>query len=100
MISGSSSAESDINTIRHRAGLPDTTINNVQEAMRIIANERKLELFTEWGHRWFDLKRWNIVTEVLAPLKPGWTANDTLYPIPRDEMNKNPFLKPQNQGYE
>jgi hypothetical protein len=100
-ITGNNSAESDINIIRHRAGLPDTTINdNIEDAMKVIENERKLELFTEWGHRWFDLKRWSKSTEILSPLKPGWNANDTLYPIPQEEMNRNPFLKPQNPGYE
>lgn len=101
MFSGNNSAESDINLIRHRAGLADTVVNdNIEDAMRIIENERKLELFTEWGHRWFDLKRWNKATEILSPLKSGWSAEDMLYPIPQEEMNRNPFLRPQNLGYE
>lgn len=98
--SGPNSAESDVNIIRHRAGLSDTTTNNdIEDALNIISNERKLELFSEWGHRWFDLKRWNKATEILAPMKPEFTIEDVLYPIPQEEMKRNPFLKPQNPGY-
>lgn len=99
-IAGDNSALSDINTIRNRAGLSDTTATDLSEVMNIIERERKLELFTEWGHRWLDLKRWGKSTEVLAPIKTKWNATDTLYPIPRSEINKNMNLKPQNAGYQ
>jgi hypothetical protein len=98
-ISGPNGALSDINAIRNRAGLSDTTVGGLNEVMAVIERERKLELFTEWGHRWLDLKRWNKATEILAPLKPNWLTTDTLYPVPQSEINKNAHLKPQNPGY-
>lgn len=98
-ISGLNSALSDINAVRNRAGLMDTTATGLQEIIGIIARERYLELFSEWAHRWLDLKRWNRASEVLAPIRPHWNATDTLYPIPQKELSNNPYLKPQNPGY-
>lgn len=100
MFTGNDDVASDINIIRRRAGLTDTTISNITDAMSIIENERRHELFTEWGHRWFDLKRWHRATEILSPLKTGFTVEDMLYPIPQEEMNRDPYLTPQNPGYE
>jgi starch-binding outer membrane protein, SusD/RagB family len=98
-----SGAISDVDAIRSRAGLPlilDTEPGiNQADLLTVIMHERQIELFSEWGHRWFDLKRWNKSTEVLGPLKTGWVTNDMLYPIPQSEINKNPNLKPQNPGY-
>ena len=91
-------AKNDLNIIRHRAELSDTPANTVDELLAAIYNERRIELFAEWGHRWFDLKRTKKSTEVLAPIKPGWQASDTLYPIPSGEILKNRFLT-QNPGY-
>ncbi len=47
-------AASDLNTIRTRAGLPSTTANDLPSLLTAILHERQVELFTEWGHRWFD----------------------------------------------
>ena len=63
-----------------------------------ILKERRIELHTEWGHRWLDLKRTDRATEVLEPLKDAWEPTDVLYPIPGDERMKNPNLS-QNDGY-
>jgi hypothetical protein len=99
VITGNNSAISDVNVVRTRAGLSDATATNLDEIMKIIEKERKLELFTEWGHRWLDLKRWHIATKVLAPLRSKWQETDMLYPVPQSELEKNPYLKPQNKGY-
>jgi hypothetical protein len=53
----------------------------------------------EWGHRWLDLKRWQLCDAVLGPIKaPSWQTTDKLYPILQTELDANPFLK-QNPGY-
>ena len=59
--------------------------------------ERRKELFSEWGHRWFDLKRTGKATEVLSS-NPLWNATDQWYPIPEQERIKNTNLT-QNPGY-
>lgn len=91
-------AQSDINAIRSRAGLPNTDADTKISLLAAIEHERKVELFAEWGHRWLDLKRWNKADIELA-FKPGWNPEDVLYPIPQKERNVNPKLGDQNPGY-
>ena len=98
-LTGINSAESDLNAVRNRAGLMNTTAVTQEEFIDAILQERRVELFTEWGHRWFDLKRTNRADVVLEPLKPDWHSTDVLYPIPLSELNKNKNLLPQNEGY-
>ncbi|MDE3184863.1 MAG: RagB/SusD family nutrient uptake outer membrane protein [Bacteroidota bacterium] len=93
-----SGAITDLNLIRKRAGLQNTTSTEQASMLRAIQHERQVELFCEWGNRWFDLKRTGKATAVLSVLKPGWQAHDSLYPIPQTELNNNPFLT-QNPGY-
>lgn len=92
-------AQADINAIRNRADLGNTTAATLDDLLDVILQERRVELFTEQGHRWFDLKRTGKAAEVLAPLKPNWKATDILLPIPEDELLRNSNLLPQNDGY-
>lgn len=92
-------AKEDLNKIRHRAGLNDTSAITKEEILDAILNERRLELFTEYGHRFFDLKRFNKIDLVLSGSKPGWNTSDSLFPLPQSELSSNPNLRPQNQGY-
>ena len=59
-------AASDLNTIRTRAFLPNTSAATQSELYLAIAQERKIELFAEWGHRWYDLKRTGKAIEVMT----------------------------------
>jgi hypothetical protein len=90
----------DINVIRIRAGLPvlSTTIS-YDECLQKIEQERRIELFAEWGHRWFDLKRTNRANAVLSAAKGNWQTEDQLYPIPLTEIETAPNLQ-QNPGYD
>jgi len=92
-------AKEDLNIIRYAAGLSDTAALSSEDIKDDILQQRRFELFTEFGQRFFDLKRFEKLDEVLAPVKPGWDANDRLWPIPVLELNSNPNLNPQNQGY-
>jgi hypothetical protein len=91
-------AAADLNNIRGRAGLSLTTANDKASLLSAIEQERRVELFAEWGHRWFDLKRTGRATQVLSTIKVGWQETDLLFPIPLSEILKNPALK-QNPGY-
>lgn len=115
-----------INRVRARAGQPDLPEGLGQEEMfERIVQERKIELALE-GHRYWDLRRWGMATEVLNGKQ--WTGmrvlqdpNDPdhliyekypvdfraeyvfldkhyLFPIPQGEIDKNPNLE-QNPGY-
>lgn len=92
-------AKQDLNVIRTTAGLANTTALTQQELLIAILQERRVELFTEFGHRFFDLKRFNQINEVLSASKSGWDANDVLFPIPETEIDLNGNLAPQNPGY-
>ncbi|WP_338839652.1 RagB/SusD family nutrient uptake outer membrane protein [Flavobacterium ginsenosidimutans] len=92
-------AKEDLNRIRNRAGLPDTLAETQNEILDAVLLERKLELFTETGHRFFDLKRTGRLDAELARIKQGWNSTDSLFPIPQSELSANPNLRPQNPGY-
>jgi hypothetical protein len=92
-------AKADINTIRTRAGLSNTSASDKASLLLAIEQERRIELFVEWGHRWLDLKRTGRASAILAPLKGAdWQSTDILWPIPQSQINTNPSLI-QNPGY-
>lgn len=92
-------AKEDLDFIRNAAGLGGTSAITQQELLDAILRERRAELFTEGGHRFFDLKRCGLLDAVLEPIKPGWDSSDKLLPLPESELLLNPNLLPQNTGY-
>ncbi|MCK5702106.1 MAG: RagB/SusD family nutrient uptake outer membrane protein, partial [Cyclobacteriaceae bacterium] len=98
-ISGTKSAESDINKIRERAGVPLIQGTSKNQMLLAIENERRMELCFE-GHRWFDLIRTGRAKTVMDEFTSNWTEKDELWPIPLREITNNPSLKDaQNPGY-
>ncbi|HWK06051.1 MAG TPA: RagB/SusD family nutrient uptake outer membrane protein [Puia sp.] len=92
-------AVQDINVIRTRAGLGGLSSGISQtDCLLAIEQERRVELFAEWGHRWLDLKRTGNAAAVLSPIKPAWISTGVLYPVPVSEIKLNPHLS-QNVGY-
>lgn len=95
-------AQDDLNLIRRRAGLANTTASTKENLLAAILQERQTELFTEWGHRWLDLKRTGKIDAVMntvAPTKPTtWSTNWQWWPLPAYELFQNPNLV-QNTGY-
>lgn len=95
-------AIADLNVIRHRAGLDDLSATLSKDAViNAIEKERRTELFAEWGHRWFDLKRTGRAHDVLSviPIKQPWSGDyQLLFPIPPTEILTNHNLS-QNPGY-
>jgi starch-binding outer membrane protein, SusD/RagB family len=92
-------AMEDLNIIRTKAGLPASTANTQTDILQAIMQERKVELFTEFGHRFFDLKRLDKLDAELNLTKPGWSTYMKNLPIPQRELLLNPNLLPQNNGY-
>jgi hypothetical protein len=92
-------AKEDLNVIRNTAGLANTLAISAEDIVADILKQRRFELFTEFGQRFFDLKRTGKLDQILSASKLGWNSNDVLWPIPALELNANPNLKPQNQGY-
>ncbi len=90
----------DLDVVRSRAGLPPSTATDQPSVLLAIEQERRVEFFAEWGHRWLDLKRTNRAEAILEPLSPPgtWKAGDVLYPIPTLEIQANHTLE-QNEAY-
>lgn len=89
----------DLNMIRNRAGLPNSNANDPSSLISAIIQERRVELFAEWGNRWFDLKRLELANSILGPIKgANWQNTDMLFPIPFSETEINNLLI-QNPGY-
>lgn len=86
-------AQADINRIRNRAGLPNTTAITVQELIDAIEQERRIELAHE-GHRFFDLRRYNKLATVgiTQPFRALW-------PIPQREVQTSGGIIAQNPNY-
>ncbi len=89
----------DINRIRNRIGMEPIEGADEDILWNEIIYHRTYELFTEFGHRWFDLRRFEIASEILEPIKPGWGEHSYFLPIPENELIANPNLSPQNPGY-
>lgn len=94
--------ESDLNVIRKRAGLGILNSLTKDSLIESIMHERQVELFTEWGHRWLDLKRMGMIDKVmtLITLEKGgtWNANWAYWPIAQSELIADHNLV-QNVGY-
>ena len=97
-------AQSDLNAVRARAGLPATTASDEASLLTAIIHERRVELFTEEGNRFLDLKRWGAIDSVMTAFAPTkgsgttWSDYKQLLPLPANDLLQDPNLT-QNTGY-
>ena len=109
MAAGGPTADSytAINLVRTRAGLPNLTPGLSQTAFRdSVVYERAYEFAEEFGVRWFDIVRLQLLPQISANRDPSENtipggvnfAQKYLAPIPLAEMTVNPSWK-QNDGY-
>ncbi len=80
-------AVNDLNIIRNRAGLSNYAGNTDGVSLvNAILHERQVELFTEWGHRWLDLKRTQKINDVMNAVAPSkgseWDAEVAIISYP------------------
>ncbi|MDQ3290400.1 MAG: RagB/SusD family nutrient uptake outer membrane protein [Bacteroidota bacterium] len=86
-------ATQQINDIRNRAGLPNLAAGtDLTEALR---HEKRVELAFE-PHRWFDIVRWGIGSQVFGS---KWQERYNLYPLPQTEIDRTGGTLKQNPGY-
>lgn len=106
-----------INKVRQRPSVDMPALNsgptwlkasNKEEVFSRIQHERAVELAAE-GHRWDDLRRWNLAKTLIPGdvygftgkrlLTKDFTDRDMLWPIPGEEMDINPNLV-NNPGWQ
>lgn len=86
-------AVSDLNAIRNRAGLANSTATTQSDILLAIENERRIEFAFE-PHRWFDLVRTGRAAAVLG-VTDTWRY---VLPVPSSEVLVDGSLD-QNYGY-
>jgi len=86
-----------LNQVRNRAGLPNTAATTADALFKAIQKERLYELCYE-GKRWYDLVRTGLLLE-MRPEFQNMNPTRIYYPIPQDEIDRNPNLLPQNPTY-
>jgi hypothetical protein len=96
-------AAADINVIRNRAKLANTTATTVPTLLTALKKERRVELAFE-GQRLGDLKRYMEPTHSIdgdgnAVESFDWNSPKLIFPIPKRELDANPNLT-QNEGYQ
>lgn len=80
--------------------LPKKTVNSLEEALEAINYESRVEFFTEYGIRYFDLKRWGKLSQEWSKVG-DFTWDDKLFnlPIPNSELNNNSNIKQNHQNW-
>lgn len=92
-------ASADLNEIRNRAGLPNTTATDKTSMREAIWKERRVEMAFEHD-RLFDLRRTGRAGEVLrAHGKNYIDGTHDLFPIPQAQIDLSNNRLTQNPGY-
>ena len=86
--------------VQNRDVLPDLSGLSYEEFRDAVLLERRREFVAE-GQRWFDLVRMDKLQQLVPLAKPGVNPAEmhNLFPLPQLEVDLNPNLLPQNQGY-
>ena len=112
------SAREAINIVRTAATMPSITESNPENFIKLIRNERRVELAFE-DHRFWDIRRWKIGASTQKDIygvqivinndnkiynkykyeTRSWSEKMNLYPINQFEIYKNRNLEPQNPGW-
>lgn len=90
----------DLNKIRDRAGVANSTASTQDDLLLAIENERRVEFAFE-AHRWFDLARTKRAKAVLEALDANIKVEDyeLVFPIPVTQIQLDKENLQQNDGY-
>ncbi len=96
-LGNTATAITNLNKVRTRAQLPNTTANSQAALRTAIWHERRVELAME-GDRFVDLVRTGQALTVLGA--SGFKANkNEVFPIPQNAINDSKGVLTQNPGY-
>lgn len=90
----------DLNKVRDRAGVANSTATTQDDILLAIENERRVEFAFE-AHRWFDLARTKRAKAVLEALDANIKVEDyeLVFPIPVTQIQLDKENLQQNDGY-
>ena len=92
-------AKTELNKVRNRAGLANTTANTKDDLRTAIWKERRVELAFEHD-RWFDLIRTGQAQQALADHgKTFVVGKHELFPIPQNVIDESEGVTSQNPNY-
>jgi hypothetical protein len=97
-------AKADLDMIRNRAGLNGTDAASQIDIINAVIRERRVELFSESSHRFFDLKRTGTIDAVMnvvvsqKGVGATWNPLKQNFPIAVNDILANPKLI-QTEGY-
>ncbi len=92
-------AKTELNKVRNRAGLANTTANTKTDLRTAIWKERRVELAFEHD-RWFDLIRTGQAQQALADHgKTFVVGKHELFPIPQSVIDESAGVTTQNPNY-
>ncbi|HWI92042.1 MAG TPA: RagB/SusD family nutrient uptake outer membrane protein [Flavisolibacter sp.] len=95
-------AKQSLNAVRARARggnnaiLPDITATDQATLRTAIWSERHVELAMEFD-RYFDVIRQGRAAQIFGP--KGWSAKNSVWPIPQNEIDLSAGVLTQNPGY-
>ncbi|MCE7063392.1 RagB/SusD family nutrient uptake outer membrane protein [Dyadobacter sp. CY343] len=93
-----------LNMVRARAGISNKQISSKEDMRLALEQERRVELAFE-GHRWFDLVRTGRALPILNAkasaigITTKLTEKNLVFPVPQSQIDINPALIKQNEGY-
>jgi len=95
-------AMEDVNKVRSRAWLPKLAGLDKNRLLDTILHERQVEMFTEFGNRFIDLKRFKKIDQIMPAVSKEkgttWKPYFVLFPLSMAELQANPNLV-QTPGY-
>ncbi|KIO77101.1 hypothetical protein TH53_11245 [Pedobacter lusitanus] len=89
---GNAGATAYLTQVRKRAGLPDAVAGDKQTVFNQIVHERVME-FTLEGSRFYDLRRWGLLTQQMQAAGRKFNPAQAFYPTPLKEVINNPDAK-------
>lgn len=92
----------DLNQVRSRAWLGKVMGVAQDKLIDTILHERQVELFTEFGNRFIDLKRFNKIDLIMPSVSidkgTTWQPYFSFFPLAQSEVQANPNIE-QTPGY-
>lgn len=81
-----------INDLRNKRGnMPALNISSKQDVFNAIMHERVME-FTLESSRFYDLRRWGLLTQNMQAAGRSFSADKAYYPLPLKETLNNPLV--------